>query len=52
MIVRKSGSLQIIADKDLTYETLYDGKSFDLTKTGTPIVYLTPKGVAIPRTRK
>ena len=52
VIVRKSGSLQIIADKDLTYETLYDGKSFDLTKTGTPIVYLTPKGVAIPRTRK
>jgi hypothetical protein len=50
--VRKGGSVQIIKDKALTYATLYCGRSFDLTNAETPVVYLTPKGIAQPATRK
>ena len=52
IVVRKGGAAQIIKDEDLTYATLYCGRSFDLTKAKTPVVYLTPKGIAKPTTRK
>ena len=52
IVVRKGGSVQIIKDEDLTYATLYCGRSFDMTSAETPVVYLTPKGIAKPITRK
>ena len=52
IVVRKGGAVQIIKDEDLTYATLYCGRSFDLTSAETPVVYLTPKGIAKPTTRK
>ncbi len=52
IVVRKGGSVQIIKDKALTCATLYCGRSFDLTNAETPVVYLTPKGIAKPITRK
>ena len=48
VIVRKGGSAECIKEKDLTYKTLYRGESFDLTQTETPLVYLTPEGIAKP----
>ena len=52
VVVRKGGAAQVIKAKDLTYETLYGGQAFDLTDAKTPVVYLTPKGIARPATRK
>ena len=51
-VVRKDGSAQIINANDLTYETLYKGQPFDLTNAETPVIYLTPKGIATPATRR
>ena len=48
VIVRKGGSVECIKEKYLTYKTLYRGQPFDLTQTETPIVYLTPEGIAKP----
>jgi hypothetical protein len=52
IVVMKDGSSKIIKGENLTYKTLYGGKSFDLTNTKPPIVYLTPKGIAKPSARR
>ena len=48
VVVRKGGSVECIKAKNLTYETLYHGQSFDLTNVKMPVVYLTPNGIAKP----
>ena len=50
VIIRKGGAARVIKAKDLTYETLY-GEAFDLTDAEPPVVYLTPKGIAVPAAR-
>ena len=52
IVIRKGGASQIIKEKYLTYKTLYGDQPFDLTNAKTPIVYLTPKGIAKPATGK
>ena len=52
VVVRKGGAVARIKAKDLTYSTLYGGQAFDLTHAETPIVYLTPKGIAKPAARR
>ncbi len=52
IVVRKGGACQVIKEKYLTYKNLFGGQAFDLTNAETPVVYLTPKGIAQPATRK
>ncbi len=44
VIVRKNGTAQVIKAKDLTYNMLYQGVSFD--NEGCKFYYLTPTGIA------
>ena len=48
VVVRKDGSVECIQEKNLTYQTLFRGESFDLTQNDPPVVYLTPEGIAKP----
>ena len=48
VVVRKSGAVESIKAKFLTYKTLYKGQAFDLTNMDPPLVYLTPTGVVNP----
>ena len=48
VVVRKSGEALVIKQKDLTYNKLYAGLSFDLTNMNPPLKYLTPTGVVTP----
>ncbi|MBR4652365.1 MAG: hypothetical protein IKO72_03315 [Kiritimatiellae bacterium] len=48
VVVYKGGASQVIKQKDLTYNALYRGRPFDLTKLEAPLFYLTPNGVAEP----
>ena len=52
IVVRKGGASQVIKAKYLTYKNLYGDQTFDLTNAKTPVVYLTPKGIAQPGARK
>lgn len=51
IVVRKGGAAQVIKAKHLTYASLYQ-RSFDATQSKTPLVYLTPTGVAVPTGRR
>ena len=48
VVVRKGGSVQVIKAKHLTFASLYGMQAFDLTNAKTPVVYLTPRGIAVP----
>ena len=48
VIVRKSGAVETIKAKFLTYNNLYHKQAFDLTNMNPPLVYLTPRGIAEP----
>lgn len=49
VVVRKSGAAQVIDAKYLTYATLYHRQPFVAPGEKTPLVYLTPTGVAVPK---
>jgi hypothetical protein len=51
VVVRKGGSAQVIKAKHLTFASLYGMQAFDLTNAETPVVYLTPRGIAVPSAR-
>ena len=51
VVIRKGGSALFIKAKNLTYKTLYGDQAFDLTDAEPPVVYLTPKGIAVPAAR-
>ena len=48
VIVRKSGAVETIKRRHLTYDVLYKKQAFDLTNMNPPIKYLTPSGVVEP----
>ena len=48
VVVRKSGAVESIKARYLTYNTLYKGRAFDLTHSNPPLVYLTPTDVVNP----
>ena len=49
VVVRKGGSVEVLKERDLTYAALYRNCAFCLPETETPLVYLTPKGIAVPQ---
>lgn len=49
VVVRKGGSVEVLKARDLTYNALYGNCAFSLPDAETPLVYLTPKGVAVPQ---
>ena len=49
VVVRKGGSVEVLKERDLTYAALYRNCAFCLPETATPLVYLTPKGIAVPQ---
>ena len=48
VVVRKSGAVETIKRKYVTYNMLYKRQAFDLTNMNPPIKYLTPSGVVEP----
>ena len=48
VIVRKSGAVESVKARFLTYDTLYFKQAFDLTNMDPPLKYLTPTGVVEP----
>ena len=48
VILRKSGAVEVIKEKLLTYDNLYNKLGFDLSNMNPPLVYLTPDGVVDP----
>ena len=49
VVVRKGGAVEVLKARDLTDAALYRNFVFSLSDAEPPLVYLTPKGVAVPK---